>query len=182
MRHIEVQIHAKLQPMQRFKLYETPIDEALEPLNYGYVDGGGTLMEKSGEIKNCDITVALNSDSEDAYDKLIETLSAIGLPKGSLLTEEGENQIELGDLEGLGLYINGTDLPQEVYDNCDVNYVVQELGKRLEGQGSFWSFWQGPKDTALYFYGKSFDTMVALIRDFLQEYPLCEKSKIVRIA
>ena len=42
-----------------------------------------------------------------------------------------EPPIEVGTLEGLAYYSNGVDLPAEVYQNCDINYV-KELSHSLQ--------------------------------------------------
>lgn len=43
------------------------------------------------------------------------------------------------------------------------------------------SYWEG-SETALYLYGKSFDEMHACTKPFLDSYPLCRKSRVVKIA
>jgi hypothetical protein len=43
------------------------------------------------------------------------------------------------------------------------------------------SHWDGPRETALYLYGRSAETMLARIRSFLDTYPLCQKAWIVTI-
>ncbi len=45
----------------------------------------------------------------------------------------------------------------------------------------FFSFWSGPKETGLYFYGKSFDDMNAAIKGYVSTAPLCEKSRIEQL-
>ena len=49
-------------------------------------------------------------------------------------------------------------------------------------EGRVVSHWGGPRETALYLYGRSAATMLARIRPFLDTYPLCDKARIVTIA
>lgn len=88
----------------------------------------------------------------------------------------------MGQLEGLALYVNGTELADEVYENCDINHVISTICELIEGKGDFYSYNEHLSDTALYFYGSSYQEMVEIITPFLQEYPLCEKSRLLQIA
>lgn len=85
-------------------------------------------------------------------------------------------------MEGLAVYLNGTDLPSEVYASCDVNDLIKMLEKSLEHMGRFYSYWEGNRETALYFYGISFEEMKQKISGITDKYPLCEKCKIIRIS
>lgn len=76
-------------------------------------------MSKEGEIEYCDIEIELN-DTPNIVERLLQKLEEIGVPKGSKLYNE-DCSYEVGSLEGLGLYINGTDLPEQVYETCDIN-------------------------------------------------------------
>jgi hypothetical protein len=109
-------------------------------------------------------------------------LEGLGAPKGSrLIWNEGANELEFGTFEGLAVYLNGTDLPDAVYEQCDVNVVYEEFGKLVGSEGRVVSHWQGPRETALYLYGRSAETMLARIRPFLDTYPLCDKARTVTI-
>jgi hypothetical protein len=63
-----------------------------------------------------------------------------------------------------------------------VNVVIEELDRRLEGVGGMQSYWQGPRETALYFYGRDAQEMKRLMADFLAAYPLCAGARVVTIA
>lgn len=176
-----LQINARLQPFHRGDEYEDPIAEALESRGLGEVTGGGTMMEKNGEVKFCDVELSLTDRSESTVEELLHILDEIGVPKGSILRSEDSEQ-PVGRLEGLVFYANGRELPQEVYQNCDINVVIQEMERLMDGRGRMYSYWEGPEDTALYFYGDSFEDMRQRIAGFVEEYPLCAKSRILRIA
>ena len=179
MKHYTLQINARLRPLDRGDLYEDPIGELLEEQEIGSVDGGGTMMAANGEVEFCDVEI----DLEDSIpqERLLAALGQFALPKGSVLRSETEES-PIGELEGLAIYLNGTELPDEVYQTCDINYVVSHLEELMGKKGRFFSHWQGPQDTALYYYGPSFDHMKQAIAEFVAQYPLCQKCRIEQIA
>jgi len=184
MYNFTLQLNSRLQPIHRHPIEDT-IGDALEKLGCGEVIGGGTSQMPTGEIDFCDIAMLLTENSTDCINKLLEILNDISIPKGSVLfsTDEGNDyRQELGTLEGLALYLNGTDLPDNVYENCDINVVIEELDNLLEGEGVMLSHRDGEAETALYYYGKSFSKMNELIATFINEYPLCQKCRIEQIA
>ncbi|MES9878705.1 MAG: hypothetical protein ABW117_16525 [Candidatus Sedimenticola sp. 1PA] len=180
---IVVNLNARIQPMHRGEIFEDPLDEILSKEAVGEVSGGGTLQSESGEIENCDIEIQVVS-SDDKTVKIIKSaLESMGVPKGSKITiEETDTEIKLGDLEGLALYLNGTDLDDEVYEKGDSNHVYSELDRLTEGKGRVYSYWQGPTETAFYLYGNSFLEMKSLISDLIENYPLCQNCRIEQIA
>lgn len=180
---LTLNLNSRLQPKHRFDL-EDVIQDFLVKRGLGEVTGGGTLQDsETGEIESCDICIHLTGDKQHGLHQLVRLVNAIGIPKGStLLCEKPDVKIEVGTLEGLALYCNGTDLPDEVYRDCDINYVIEQMEQAMEGIGSMYSYWQSNEWTALYFYGKSFDEMARKTEPFVSSYPLCQKSRIVRIA
>lgn len=177
-------LNARLMPMDRGERYEDPLQEAFDENGFGQITGGGTLQRENGEIEYCGIDIDF-FNLEEGVPFVCEFLASQGAPQGSLLQFEvdGEKQeVPFGFLEGLAIYFNGTDLPDEVYANCDINYVYDELTRLLDDRGEVQSHWQGPTETALYLYGYSVDEMKDLIADFMAEYPLCQKSRYEAIA
>lgn len=183
--HITVHLNAKFQPTDRFEL-EDALQTVLEKLELGEVDGGGTAMLPSGEISSCDIEVYLKDGSPETIAKLADILNHFGIPKNSKLQYQNalheESETDIGTLEGLALYLNGTNLPKETYANCDINYVIEKINELLQNSGQMYSYWEGPSETALYFYGDSYENMRNLMQPFLTDYPLCKKCRIVQIA
>lgn len=177
---VEVLLHlnARLQPIHRGMVYEDGIEEVLQTMQWGEVTGGGTMQRDSGEIRSCDIEMLIE---RNAVEMVIDFIHKIPIPKESYLQIE-DKKLQVGEMEGLALYLNGTDLPAEVYQNSDINLVIETLEHLLEGCGEKYSHWEGQKETALYFYGKSFEEMQEKISSFLAEYPLCEKCRVVKIA
>jgi len=172
----------KIGPLQRGDVYEDPLTDFLEKLGAGEVDGGGTMQEKNGEIAWCDVHMFLQP-SETLIPSIIQFLEQRGAPKGSKLkiysADDIEQEIPFGVREGLGLYLDGVNLPDEVYRDCDINFVFDELNRLLGELGSVESHWQGPTETALYVYGDSNAIMKPLIAGFLESYPLCRGARVV---
>lgn len=177
------QLNDRAQPLDRGDLYEDPLDTVLQNAEKGRVTGGGTMLGANGEIEYCDVEIELENGSEEMIERLILVLEKLGAPKGSklLIGERGE-EIPFGTLEGLAVYLNGTDLPASTYQESDVNFVNSEFDRLLEGIGSVHSYWEGPTETALYMYGDSFTQMKDALVDFIDSYPLCERARVVQIA
>ena len=143
-------------------------------------------MSKDGEPTKCNIDLTLKDDSDETIDKVKALITMLKVPKGSCPTVFGKQEgdirdFELGTLEGMGIYLNGTDLPRQVYESCDINYVIEQINKAVGQKGKLRGWWHGPKETALYYYGESFEDMKNAALPFLSEYPLCEKCRVEKI-
>ena len=181
--YLVAQLNARLQPMHRGEYFEDPLEEVLQKGNYGEVSGGGTMQAKTGEIEYCDIEIQVSTSSPEVLALVISALEELGAPKGSKLTVESTGEEHaFGVTEGLAVYLNGTDLPADTYQDCDSNHVYDEFERLLEGEGRILSFWQGPTETALYMYGQSFEEMRIRISEFVATYPLCAQCRIEQIA
>ncbi|MGC4066377.1 MAG: hypothetical protein QM784_17450 [Polyangiaceae bacterium] len=181
--HLTLQINARLQPVHRGEYFEDPIDDALRGAQAGEVDGAGTMQFENGEVQFCDIEVSVAGNPHRALEVLIDSATQLGVPKGSQIhLEPSEETIPVGITEGLAVYLNGTDLPSDVYRTCNSDFVLAEFDRLLDGIGQVLSWWQGPKETAFYMYGSSFTEMRSRVQEFLDTYPLCKKSRVERIA
>ena len=179
---VVLKLNARLQPMHRHEL-EDAIQGVLEKEQMGEVTGGGTVQNPDGEIVSCDIDIHLAGDKWDHVSFLVNLLNRLGIPNGSaLLGIDRKFRVEVGTLEGLAFYVNGTDLPDEIYESCDINHVIEQMESAMNGIGRFYSYWEGNEWTALYFYGVSFVEMKQKIEPFIASYPLCQKCRIEQIA
>ncbi len=178
--HVTVKLNAKLQPEHRHELFEDPLDALLQAAQVGELTGGGTAISDLGEVEYGDIEVALVD--ADGVPKLIDLLEQLGAPKGSQVQRADEADRAFGVTEGLGIYLDGLNLPDEVYEQCDSNHVFEQLSGNIDGLGEICSWWQGPTETALYMYGESFEKMRDAIAGFVASYPLCQNARIVQIA
>jgi hypothetical protein len=172
----------KIGPIDRGERYEEPLGEALSAHGYGEADGGGTMQSKEGEIVFIDVHMYLSSP-DASIPFVTKFLEDRGAPKGSKLKiYQDDNvirEIPFGVREGFAIYLDGVNLPDEVYKQSDSNVVVSEIDKRLKGHGEIEAHWQGPTETALYVYGDSNAVMKPLIEDFIESYPLCKGARIV---
>lgn len=183
MTRITALINHRIGAVNRGDVYDDPLDDMLVAEGLGEVTGGGSLMQESMEIDYVEIEIDLSGDAGIAVKRVIEFLEDAGAPKSSKIIIVGTNDsVEFGKREGLALYMNGTDLPDDVFETGDINDVVEELDTLLEGISSFDDFWEGRTETALYAYGASYDQMKAIIDLYVARHPLCQLSRIVRIA
>ncbi len=182
---IVAQLNEKVGPIDRGLVYEEPLDEFLKEKQYGEVTGGGTLLEKTGELSYCDIEIELTSKIIDnvTIADIVAKLESLGAPKGSKLIIEGtKEEIPFGKKEGLALYLDGIGLSEEVYKECDINFVLSELHRLTKIEPNADRNWQGEKETALYFFSDSFEIMKNSISNFIATYPLCKGARVVQIA
>ena len=176
-------LNARAQPLDRGEVFEDPLSDILQAAGIGEVTGGGTLLGEEGEIEFCDLEIMVPEATDAVLGAIREALKGLGAPKGSrLIWNDGANELKFGTFEGLAVYLNGTDLPDAVYEQSDASFVYEELGRLVGSEGRVVSHWGGPRETALYLYGRSAATMLARIRPFLDTYPLCDKARIVTIA
>ena len=181
-------INAPLQPTARGDLFEDPLAQKLEKSRLGAVTGGGSMLTATGEVQYCGIDIDMY-DAERSPSFICDALNRRGAPKGSELQFTlGSRKVVLpfGEAEGLAVYLNGTDLPDEVYKSCDANVVVDTLNSLVEppegGGGNVIETWQGPTETAIYMLGVSAQLMQSAIAPFLAEYPLCQRARVVQTA
>jgi hypothetical protein len=175
------QLNARLQPMHR-GCFEDPLHDFLQARKLGEVTGGGTqLADEPAGIAYCDLEISLAGGDQVTLDAVISELNRLGAPKGSKLLLE-KRQIPFGVNEGMAVFLNGVDLPDEVYQTSDINHVIEESELLMAGDGAMLSFWEGSRETALYFYGASFARMKVAVAPLLQAYPLCRGARVEQIA
>jgi hypothetical protein len=180
---LTIQLNARLRPKDRHHYFGIPIKNRFEKIGFGSIIAAGTLTSKNGEIEYCDIAIETNQNALECRDKLIKILNEIGTPKGSkIFWNECREEIDVGSKEGLVLYLNGTDLSNEIYLKYSLNEVWREVDLLLQGIGRIMSYWSSQNEVALYLYGNSFEEMKKKITPFINQYPLCKKCRIEQIA
>lgn len=176
------QINDRVMPLERGDMYEDPLHELLQQRGLGEVTGGGTQLTDEKEIEFCAVDLDLKNSAQATLDFVIAALEQLGAPRGSKLIVGEGREIPFGKLEGLAVYINGTDLPDHVYEQCDINVVHEEFSRLLGSAGTIHSHLRGPRETVLNMYGRSFAEMQHLLSGFMATYPLCQNARVVRIA
>jgi len=177
-------LNARISPQKRVEWLEGPLAEAVAENSLGEVTGGGTEQSAEGEVEFCGIDLEL-SEVDAGILFVGEFLTKRGAPLGSKLQYEMKGkkiEVPFGKAEGLAIYLNTSDLPQQVYDEHDVTEVLQEIDRSLGRRGNIMGHWSGPNELALYLYGHSADEMRQLTADLLASHPLCQKSRVVQIA
>ena len=187
-------LNMRLQPKHRAKHFEDGLDFMLRSRGLGCVSGGGTMVSPEGEILSCDIEMDLTDDSEAMQQSLLSIAEKLEVAEGSKLKYrsaqkdpgnlEYDAEYPTGRLNGLAVYLNEIDLPDEVYDENNTSEVFENLLNLLNKNGALvYSYWEGDTETALYFYGEGgYDMMLAKISSYLKEHPLCQKCRVVQIA
>lgn len=178
-------LNDKVMPIDRGEIYEDPLNEFLKTNGIGEVTGGGTMQLKTGELEYCDVEIQLNSEeiNESYISSIIEKLEELGAPKGSKLTiEKTDQKIEFGKKEGLGIYLDGINLSDEVYKTSDSEALAKEIRRLANIEDDTLRYWQGNTETGLYFYGESFEKIKNAIADFVSTHPECENCRIGQVA
>ena len=180
MPHVDVHLNARLQPMHRGERYEEPLEPVLARLAPGSeVVGGGTLTSEEGEPLSCDIELHLTDDGMAHATELIRALESLGAPRGSTWSVGDGTPVPFGTSEGVAVYLNGTDLPDEVYRDNDVNDLISQLLDRVGDEGDLHSWWEGPHESALYLYGRSAAVIKDRGADVLAVHPLAQRCRVV---
>lgn len=177
-----VHINAPMRPLDRGDVFEDPLDEHLASLGVpASVAGGGTQLTAEGEPESCDIELEVATEElEPVIAAVTSFLESRKVPRGSSIQDQrGRVLATFGVSEGLALYLNGTDLPAEVYANSDVNELIEALHVAMGPAGAMLSYWEGPRDTALYLYGPDAKALRARVAPFLAERADTQLSRLV---
>ena len=79
------------------------------------------------------------------------------------------------------VYLDGKNLPVEVYRDCDLATIEDRLREAIEkdGLGEFDGNEIGETETTLYMYGPDAERLFAGIELTLRAYPLCKNARVV---
>ncbi|MEA5112649.1 MAG: hypothetical protein VB050_01335 [Geobacteraceae bacterium] len=171
-------IHA----MARARRYEFPLVSALNAQHLGEVMGTSVCMSREMEVEYVELDLNLYS-----LDAGIETarlvLETAGAPAGSefrVRRDSGEQVIRFGVQEGLAIYLDGINLPDEIYDTCTCDgLAVLISGELASVGGEIRGSWVGRSETSIYMYGPNAEQMFAAIEPILTVYPLCRNARVV---
>ncbi len=177
---LSITLNARLRALDRGGRYEDPLQKVLDTKAPGSrISGGGTLLTADREPACSDIDLDVEGNAEVVLALVVATLEAAGAPKGSRARLDEDEPISFGTTEGLAVYLNGTDLPDKTYATGDINDLIAALLERLGADGHMQSWWQGPRETALYLYGPSATYIAHSIPDVLSRFPLAERCRVV---
>lgn len=177
---VTVRIPARLTPDRRDELIVGPLGVLVEHVSASSrVASVETVASAVGEPM--ELVIGLDVHLPDAEQLIAAVLDLeAGMPRGSTV-EINDKAATFGELEGLALYLNGTDLPDEVYATSDLAAIVGDLRASLEGVGEIWAVWQGPTETALYVYGRDAAAIEAVLVEQQPRIPLMQGCRMVEL-
>jgi hypothetical protein len=173
---VVVRLNARLSPFDRSEYFDEPLQDMLDGAGLGEVEGGEAHLASNGERYCADVTLRLQCGDRRALEQVADFLEALGAPKGSCLTAETGEQLHLGRLEGLALYL-GAETGADAVDR-----LVTACEHVLHGAGRVMGVWRGPQETAIYIYGQSFEDMRVSLEPLLQADPLCAGARVTQVA
>ena len=90
-----------------------------------------------------------------------------------------ENPMEAKE-QAVFVFLNGTDLPDEVYANTDLGELEDLLAEAIEtgDLGEYDGHEIGPTEVQLYMYGPDAEALFARISPVLNAYPLCQRARV----
>jgi hypothetical protein len=173
-------LNVRAQPKDRQSDFEDQLEGVLRRYHPGLtVTGAGTLLSPEGEPLRCDVDFEVEGgDVATAMRRATVLLTAAGVGKGSRSRLENGEPMPFGETEGLAIYLNGTDLPNEVYQD-DPNELAVALREALGAEFRRYYHWHGPRETALYLYGASAVRMRELAAGPLSRFRLAQRCRIV---
>lgn len=168
-------------PLDRGDRYEDPLDKVLEEESLGETCGGGSSMSDTYGIESVDIEIRLK-DLECGLPVIVDVLESRGAPIGSILRYSSNNEIqtlEFGVAECLAIVLDGTTLPDEVYDDSDINDMISEMEDAIDEIGELRSWWEGPNDTVLYFFGHDAEQLWLAMQPIVESHDRCQNARII---
>ena len=88
--------------------------------------------------------------------------------------------IPVGSRQGLAIYLDGVNLPDEVYQDFDIDaFADQILAATSPIDGSINGSWMGPEETAIYVYGPDAEELLKRLEPLLRDSPICRNARIV---
>lgn len=185
MPRVYARMYEHMLPADRGLRYEDPLDLFLQKHALGKVVNGGTQTQEGAPILFVQVEVDLENPRD--LDLICGKLEECGAPVGSELympMPDGapmETRV-FGMMECTAVFIDGQTLPMDVYTTSDVNVVIANLQTSLEKErlGGLRSYWEGTKETALFFFGANAEAIATAFRPILVKEALCQNARLVK--
>lgn len=179
---VTARIWEPIQKVYRVTKYEIPLASALVTHGAGEITGVNSLMTRELEIERVEFEMLLN-DLDKSVEVVKLVLEQAGAPAGSELCfsrDEKDEIIRFGSKEGLAIYLDGINLPDEVYDTCSCDGLAALISNALASVGGeIFGSWVGRSETCIYIYGPNAEHMFSVMEPILSAYPLCQNARIV---
>ena len=93
----------------------------------------GRLDKYAKQAKVIHLDIDPSEIDKNVINNIIVKLEQLGAPKGSIMNiEKTHEKINFGKLEGIGIYIDGVNLSKNVYEECDINFVITEIHRLIQ--------------------------------------------------
>ena len=179
---INVRIWEPVSQQDRFNRYEVPLISALKAYRLGKVISSSSQMNMELEIEFAELELDIYN-LDEGIDTTKHVLEQAGAPAGSelrFMRDGSETVVPVGKHEGLAIYLDGINLPDNVYEMCTLNELAGLISGGLSSAGAeIRGSWVGRNETSLYIYGPSAETIYDTIEPVLSSYPLCQNARIV---
>ncbi|MGD9682892.1 MAG: hypothetical protein AB7W16_17010 [Candidatus Obscuribacterales bacterium] len=179
---VVARINEYIKPVDRGERYADPLSDILEEKGLGEVTGGGSQLSLDGRIEGVDLDIKL-ADLDEALSLTRKTLRELGIPAGSHLTyrTSGEDKVveEIGDLEGIEIYLDAVGLPDEVYETLDFPAEYERLTEMLKTvEGEPRCVYDLNEETLITAYGPDADRLFSSIETVSNTIPVFQNARI----
>lgn len=179
---VTARLWESIQPIARGERYEDPLQDALQKAGLGEVDGGGSQLSETGEITFIELAIYL-ADLDGALHLTKNTLEAAGAPEGSefiFVSETARPAAPFGRMQSIAVYLDGINLPDQVYAELDFEAVLAEIEAALaQPSPALHDTWTGNEETGLYFFVSSAEDAFARAEPALHRIPICQNARVV---
>lgn len=177
-----LRVPAPLMPIERGEVLEDPLQAILSQSGLGSVTGGGTQLDEHGNVAFCDVEICLDDAAPRHLEALKTALQMNGVPNGAVLIDDSDgSEMLLEGRDGLSIAIDGATLPDEVYEQCDLEGLLNGFGASLGDGVTYYGLRTTESHTTLFYFGGAHADMRAKIADFLASYPLCKNAIVTDI-
>lgn len=170
---VTIDMNARYLPIDRGEYVEDPLDKIVTELEIGFLDGGGTLVEKGKPVERCDATFFIAFDKIEVFTEIVGKFPPI--PKGSFLEYEipsGKKEaIPIGTAECVSVTFDNT-LEEEVYEENDINDLIGAIINQLDENFISFAYWNGQDTTLAFFYCYNFSSAEAVVKELVCANPL----------
>lgn len=174
---ITARFYHHVEPVDRGTWYEEPLQAALDAAKVGTITGGGSQLNAKGGIEFADIEIEV-PDRHESLRMVADALERAGAPQGSELRWGDDVQLEFGKTQCLAVFLDGVNLPDEVYAALDFEALLKQL-EGAAGAGSHRGIAQGNEETGLFFFGPDAEAMFQKVEPVLKALPIGQNARIV---
>lgn len=172
-----------IEPIDRGERYEDPLTKVLEARGLGEVTGGGSQLDQNFRIAFVDLEIQL-ANLEQGLPLVTSSLTEFGAPKGSKLIFERDgtsHEMMFGTLELAELYLDGVNLPPEVYEALDFEAFHHALRTSLAsgGIGEPRGVWTGDTETAVFIFAPLAKNVPPILAGLVQAHPILSNARVV---